>query len=275
MSQVELVSQKSAREAFVEKDLELSKGVHEYRLHSGETHKSSGKYIKSVVYGGLDGVITTFASVSAIAGAGLAVGVIIIVGLANLFADGISMGLGDYLSSVAEREFEKMERKREEWECENYLEGEKQEMVQLYVGKGLPQEDAEQVVDILSKHKSTFVDVMMVEELGIMPPDEDDAPWKDGLVTFFSFCFFGAIPLIAYIIKLASASKVSDNIVFLIACLLTAATLFFLGALTSKVTVESWWKAGSKTLFLGACAAAVAYLIGYLLGAVATLESSH
>lgn len=76
---------------------------------------SSGKYIKSIVYGGLDGILTTFAVVSSVAGAHLANSVVVIVGIANLFADGIAMGIGDFLSSSAETYFAQMERKREAW----------------------------------------------------------------------------------------------------------------------------------------------------------------
>jgi len=48
-------------------------------------------------------------------GAGLSSGVVLILGFANLIADGISMGFGDYLSSQAEREYTENERKRETW----------------------------------------------------------------------------------------------------------------------------------------------------------------
>lgn len=78
----------------------------------------------------------------------------------------------------------KLKKKKKCRECENYLDGEKQEMVDLYVKKGIEQEDAEKLVDIMSKHKDAFVDIMMIEELGIMPPDLDDAPWKDGWIIY-------------------------------------------------------------------------------------------
>ena len=64
-----------------------------------------GKHIKSLVYGGLDGIITTFAVVSGVTGASLAMRVVIILGFANLLADGISMAVGDYLSTKSENEY--------------------------------------------------------------------------------------------------------------------------------------------------------------------------
>lgn len=70
-----------------------------------QSRSRGGKYIKSLVYGGLDGIITTFAVVSGVAGASLAVRVVIILGFANLLADGISMAVGDYLSTKSENEY--------------------------------------------------------------------------------------------------------------------------------------------------------------------------
>ncbi len=64
------------------------------------------RYLKSLVYGGLDGIITTFAVVAGVAGASLSSGIILILGLANLLADGFSMAVGDYLSTRALREYE-------------------------------------------------------------------------------------------------------------------------------------------------------------------------
>eukprot|EP00164_Ancoracysta_twista_P009026 GFYU01013226.1.p1 GENE.GFYU01013226.1~~GFYU01013226.1.p1 ORF type:complete len:317 (-),score=98.30 GFYU01013226.1:153-971(-) len=250
----------SARDAYAVGDVEASKAAHAAQ-GAPENHKSGGGHIKSVVYGGLDGIITTFAVVASIAGAELSAEVVLIMGFANLIADGISMGFGDYLSSEAENSYIKAERRREAWEVENNIEGEIQEMVEIYVEKGIPEEDAIQVMEILSKHKEAFVDIMMVEELGLMPPDEDDSPALSGLITFVSFMVFGVIPLLAYL----STSWASDNpdTTFMIACFLTAGTLFALGAAKGQFIGEQWWRAGGLMLFNGALAAAAAYLIGW------------
>ena len=133
------------------------------------------------------------------------------------------MGFGDYLSSKAEFEYTRAEHKREKWELDNYPEGEKREMVELYMKRGMSKEDAETVIEVMSKYKNFFLDVMMVEELGLMPPDDDDSPAKNGLVTFASFVIFGFIPLLSYV--LAGATKASDGANFAAACALTAFTM--------------------------------------------------
>ncbi len=73
-------------------------------------------------------------------------------------------------------------------------------MVQVYIKKGMSTEDAKQVVLTMCKYKEIFIDVMMVEELGLMPPDPEDSPAKEGGVTFGSFLLFGCVPLLAYVV---------------------------------------------------------------------------
>lgn len=250
-------------------------------LAAKEHHGRSRRYIKSIVYGGLDGIITTFAVVAAVAGGSVATSVVLILGFANIFADGFSMGFGDFLSTKAEIDFNRTERKREKWECENYLEGEKREMIEIYMSKGLSETDATTIVDILAKDLNVFVDVMMVEELGIMPEDEKENPLKNGVVTFVSFLVFGCVPLLAYIGTgglnqwLYSIIHVHIDIVFIMACLLTVCTLFTLGAFKGKLTGKRWWVSGILMILNGGFAAALSYLIGWTVSLIQDFIDNH
>jgi VIT1/CCC1 family predicted Fe2+/Mn2+ transporter len=253
-----------ARDAFRKGDITAAKKAHDIDAIKGEHHMKSGQYIKSAVYGGLDGTITTFAVVAGVAGASLHAGVVLILGFANLIGDGISMAIGDYLSTKSEQEYHKAERKRESWEVDNFPESEKQEMIQIYKNKGYAEKEAMQMVKIMAKKKESFVDVMMVEELGILENDEN--PMKNALITFFSFAMFGLVPLVAYLISLLFNVKMDD---FLIASILTGLTLFVLGALKTRVTGKNWFNSGLEMLLVGGIAASAAYLIGYLLSGLA------
>ncbi|KRX10580.1 hypothetical protein PPERSA_05400 [Pseudocohnilembus persalinus] len=224
-----------------------------------ENHSRSGDYIKSAVYGGLDGMITTFSVVMASEGAGLLPIIVLTMGVANLIGDGISMALGDYLSSKSEQDFQKLERQREEWEVENNPNGEKKEMYELYVEKGMDPEDAKQMVNLLAKNKKVWVDVMMVEELGLIP--EEESPVKNAIITFFSFCIFGVIPILPYIIGEIGSW---ENNLFWWSLGLTIVALWTLGILKSRVTQQSWVKSGLETFIMGALAAAASYIIGYI-----------
>lgn len=67
--------------------------------------KLNGSLVKASVYGANDGIITTFAVVAGVSGAKLAASIIVILGIANLIADGISMGVSDYLGARAEQDY--------------------------------------------------------------------------------------------------------------------------------------------------------------------------
>jgi hypothetical protein len=133
-----VVKANAAREAFSTGDAEASRAMHESTrvAHDGavakadENHGGFGSdYVKSIVFGGLDGIITTFSTIASSVGGNLSIEAVITLGFANLIADAISMGVGDFISSKAEYDYLMAERAREAWEFDNHPEGEKQEMV--------------------------------------------------------------------------------------------------------------------------------------------------
>ncbi len=251
-----------AREAYEKKDSTEPQKVLSPR--SEESRSNVGAQLKSAVYGGLDGIITTFAVVAGVAGANLQAGIVLILGFANLIGDGISMAVGDYLSTKSEQEYHQKERAREEWEAEHNIEDEKQEMIETYTKKGMHPEDAIATVSCLAKHKQTFVDVMMVEKLGMLESKEN--PLKSAAITFGSFILFGFIPLLVYVLALIVGITMN---MFVIATVLTGITLFVLGSLRSYFTGKNWFVSGLEMLIVGGIAAGAAYLIGFALQGLA------
>ena len=153
----------AAKEAYAKGDVEASKLAHAAR--APEKHSKVGGHLKSIVYGGLDGIITTFAVVAGAAGGDLAIEVVLILGISSVFADALSMGVGDALSTKAANQYALEERAREMWEMENNPEGEIQEMIEIFEEKGLSKEDATTAILAMSKNKEFFVDLMMAFEL--------------------------------------------------------------------------------------------------------------
>ena len=249
-----------ALQAYKSRNAGLSRHAHDRpRDEALEEHQQArGQYIKSMVYGGLDGIVTTFAVVAGVAGASLSAGVVLIMGFANLVADGLSMAIGDFLSTKAENEYNRAEREREAWEVENYPEGEKREMVELYTARGMDPGDAQAVTEVLARNKQAWVAVMMAEELGIV--ESESSPWKHALATFLSFSIFGLIPVAAYVVSRFLPPLVPFT--FALSSVLTGLTLFILGALKSRFTKRSWLASGAEMLIVGGLAAAAAYGIG-------------
>ena len=218
-------------------------------------------YLGEFVYGGIDGSVTTFAVVAGSAGADLDVSVVIILGFANLIADGFSMSVGSYLSNKSELQNYEKHKKVEYWEVENMPEREKEEIREIYAQKGFKGDLLDKVVEVITANKDRWVDVMMKEELEMIPSTK--SPFAMGAVTFFSFLLVGLVPLLAYVYDYISGAQVSHP--FLIASLLTGFAFAGIGFLKSFVTQTTRWKGMLETLFLGASAAVLAYFVGNIL----------
>ncbi len=217
-------------------------------------------YLGEFVYGGIDGSVTTFAVVAGAAGAELSSSIILILGFANLLADGFSMSVGAYLSQKSERDnFEKY-KATEYDEIENMPDIEREEIREIYRTKGFEGELLERVVDVICADKARWVDVMMKEELGMIK--EQKSPFAIGATTYISFLLIGTIPLLVYVWDYAVGFNGS---LFWTASTLTGIAFIGIGFLKSYVTNASRIKGVLETLLLGALAASVAYFVGDLL----------
>lgn len=222
-------------------------------------------YLGEFVYGGIDGSVTTFAVVAGSVGAGLDSAIIIILGFANLFADGFAMSIGAYLSTKSEKDNYNKHKKIEYWEVEAYPDIERQEVEEIYQAKGFEGELLQQVVDVITADKDRWVDVMMKEELHMM--EDTKSPFMVGFVTYISFIFIGLIPLTLYVWDYIWSF--SGNL-FLGTSLLTSLGFILVGFLKTYVTETNRLKGVLETLFLGALAALVSYYVGdFLEGIIA------
>ncbi|UJH90599.1 VIT1/CCC1 transporter family protein [Antarcticibacterium sp. 1MA-6-2] len=232
-------------------------------LHSGGKRLFFSKeYIGEFVYGGIDGAITTFAVVVSAEGASLGISVVIILGLANLIADGFSMSVGNFISTKTEKDNFDKHRRVEYWEIENLREKEVQEVREIYSAKGFSGELLEQVVEVITANKEVWVDTMMKEELEMVRGEK--TPYKTAGVTFVSFILVGAVPLLSYVFMSNDISTL-DSQLFLYSCILTAIALSIVGALKSLVTEKNVLIGILETLLLGGIAALLAYYVGDVL----------
>lgn len=236
-------------------------------LHSeSEFHEPTSSFkrlqtnLGEFVYGGIDGSVTTFAVVAGSAGAHLDSSVIIILGFANLIADGFAMSVGSYLSAKTEKEKFERHQSIEYWEVENMPEKEREEVREIYAMKGFEGDLLAQVVDKITEDKDRWVDVMMKEELEMSK--ETKSPFQMGLVTFLSFISMGFIPLTVYLIDYFSPLQMQ---LFSASALLTAIGFTFIGYLKSIFNQTSAWKSIAETLLLGGAAATLSYFVGSIL----------
>src|SRR5688500_2115389 len=258
----------AARRAFDRKDVEAGRALHDPDFISRAVHADQhrrtawfGAYIGSMVYGALDGIVTTSAVVSGVAGADLGSNVILILGIGNLLADGFSMGVGDYLSTQSEREYYDREARRQRWEIDSFPEGQRAELQALYLKDGWRANDAEQLVELHTHDTDRWVNAMMIEELGMLK--EEHNPVYNALATFSAFVIAGSVPLLVYLVGLRVPIEAGDAFGWSLA--LSGAALFLVGAAKVFVTRLNPFRSGLEMLFVGGLAAAVAYAIGDLL----------
>ena len=221
------------------------------------------RYLKDVVYGSIDGIITTFAVVSGVMGASLSYGIIVVLGLANLLADGFSMAIGNYLSTKSE--IERITQKRKEFHnsIRNNPENEKEKLKEFFLKKGFSSSIITNMVDDIASNKEAWEGLVIRDKYGGY---ENANPKNSAIATFLAFVFAGAVPLFAFVFSLFFASFQSYAPFF--AVVLTAFSLFMVGLLKAKIVNKNPIKSGFETLFIGGFAAFVAFLVGFFLKGV-------
>jgi VIT1/CCC1 family predicted Fe2+/Mn2+ transporter len=212
-------------------------------------------YIRDFIYGGIDGSVTTFAVVSGVSGAELATSIVLILGFANLAADGFSMAASNFLGTRAEHDDYQRLEKIEYRHIEVAPDGEREEIRQIYREKGFEGEELEKAVELITSDKDRWVKTMLTEEYGL--PSEIRSAWRAAFTTFAAFFVCGLVPLLPYLFGIPSS--------FLISCTMTGITFFLIGSVKSRWSTASWIRSGLETLFVGTLAAVLAYAVGVFL----------
>jgi VIT1/CCC1 family predicted Fe2+/Mn2+ transporter len=218
------------------------------RLAAGPRHS----YLRDWVYGGIDGAVTTFAIVSGVAGAELSSTIVLVLGVANLIADGFSMAASNYLGTRTEHEERAHIEAIEHRHIDTVPDGEREEVRQIFQQKGLEGDALEHVVHAITADRERWIRTMLTEEYGL--PHEVRSPWLAALSTFSAFLLCGLPSLLPFVFGLIHA--------FWLATALTAGVFFAIGSAKSKWSPAPWWRSGLSTLVVGLLAAGMAYAIG-------------
>ncbi|MBV1895014.1 MAG: VIT1/CCC1 transporter family protein [Rhodobacteraceae bacterium] len=210
--------------------------------------------LRDLVYGGIDGSVTTFAIVAGVAGAGLSPFVIVAMGLANVLADGFSMAAGNYSGTKAERDNMARIRAIEEHHIDLYPDGERREVFEILSQKGLTGTVLEDATDAITANRESWINLMLEGEYGLSKADPN--PMRAAIATFAAFLVAGLIPLLPFLLAFEQA--------FVASAWLTMFVFFVIGALKSVWSVAPWWRSAAETVLIGGLAAAIAYGVGTL-----------
>jgi vacuolar iron transporter family protein len=218
-------------------------------------------WLPDFVYGGMDGAVTTFAVVAGVAGAQLSTAVVLILGFANLFADGFSMAVGKYSSDRAEQQRIHQVRSQLGKRINDDPEGERKELTTVLKRQGFKGKDLGGAVNVISANEMVWIDTMMRHKFHLI--DDQISPVSGGVTTFIAFNLIGFVPLAAYVLN--PLFKLPPENLFAWTVGFTLLALFAVGAIKGKLLKQSWLWSGLETMFIGGAAAAIAYLVGYLL----------
>lgn len=221
-------------------------------------------YLRDFVYGAIDGTVTTFAVVAGVEGASLSATIVIILGIANLAADGFSMAVSNFLGSRAVTQQRERARREEQRHIELVPEGEREEVRQLFATKGFAGDDLERIVDVITSDRELWITTMITEELGYGA--DAASPFRAAATTFAAFIAVGFLPLAPFIYDLVAPGELPAR--FAWSALLTAVAFFIVGGLKSRFVDQSFWRAGLETFVVGGAAAVLAYALGSVLQGV-------
>lgn len=239
----------------VKETLEHGHSLEEIRTRL--SRRPGQSYVRDWVYGGIDGAVTTLAVAAGVIGAELSARVVLILGLANLLADGFSMAASNYSGTKAEVDDYKRLRALEHRHIAVAPEGERAEVREIYAGKGFTGRDLDRIVGVITAEDRRWVDTMLAEEYGL--PQVLRSPMRAALSTFFAFLLCGAVPLLPFVVALPGA--------FAFSLAVTAFVFLVIGGLKSRWSTAPWWASALETLSIGLGAAGLAFGVGWVLGA--------
>jgi len=231
---------------------------HEHSIEAIKEGLSAGprhNYLRDWIYGGIDGSVTTFAVVTGVVGAHLAPVVIVIIGFANLVGDGFSMAASNFLGTKSEHDDISHLATIEHRHVELDPEGEREEVRQIFAGKGFAGADLERVVELITSDRERWVRTMLTEEYGL--PQSARSPWLAAITTLSAFVICGLAPLIPFLLHVDNPVTVS--------IMVTGAVFFAIGSVKSRWSTVSWWRSGLSTLMVGGIAASLSYGVGVVL----------
>lgn len=228
-------------------------------MEAWEIHGGSG--VRDMIFGANDGLVSTLAFVAGVMGAIMDPSIILLSGIAELFAGTISMAAGAYQSSKSELEVMERESQREKIKGRT-PEEEKEELVRFYQSEGYTSAEAESIVERIVKEKEFSIEMGTLEELGLAP-EEIGNPIKAGVLCGLSFGISAIIPIFPFALK---ALSTMDAMKFSI--IATLASLFGVGAMKTIFSRKNWIRSGFEMMVIGASASAITYLIGTLFSLI-------
>jgi predicted membrane protein (TIGR00267 family) len=221
-----------------------------------------GGGVRDMIFGANDGLVSTLAFVAGVVGAITDPYIVLLSGIAELFAGTISMGFGSYQSAKSELEVLEAESRREQVKKGKTPAEEAEELIQFYQAEGFMREEAEAIVKRIAEDRELPIQAVALEDLGLAP-EELGNPVKAGVLCGISFGLAAIVPIVPFAVPALSCV---DALIVSIAA--TLATLFGVGAMKTIFSRKNWLRSGLEMMIIGASAAGITYVIGTLFSLI-------
>ncbi len=229
---------------------------------TGEPQEQSGvrNYVRDLVLGLNDGIVSVYALVAGIAGSGFSAHNVGLAGVAALLAGALSMGLGEYVSTKSQAQYYAAEARREREHIRSYPDLERKELEEMLLEKGYPPALISDMVQYLVASEDRFVEFMMREEFGV-GKESDRSPFLAMLLIMGAFVAGALLPVLPFFIAQQNALPLASGAAI--------GGLFLAGAAKGRASGLSAARSGLEMAVLGALAAGVTFLVGRFIGVAA------
>jgi vacuolar iron transporter family protein len=222
-------------------------------------HRGGGNTLRAAVLGANDGLVSNLSLVMGVAGAVQSEKTALLAGFAGLVAGACSMAMGEWLSVTSSRELYRKQIAIEAEELREVPEEEKEELVLIYRAKGIDEAQARALAERLLSNKSSALDTLAREELGIDSDDLGGSAWQAAIWSFVLFASGAIVPVAPFLLLTGSAALV-------VSVAASGLALMLIGAGTSLFTGRSALFSALRQLAIGLTAAAVTYGAGAAVG---------
>ncbi|MGE5086202.1 MAG: VIT family protein [Bacillota bacterium] len=223
-----------------------------------ESHRSEHiGWLRAAVLGANDGIVSTSSLIMGVAAAQSSHQSIMLTGIAGLVAGAMSMAAGEYVSVSSQADTENADLAREKQELATDIEFEKEELAQIYVGRGVEHKLAVQVAEQLMAHDALGSHAR--DELGITEI-VSARPIQAALSSAGAFAVGAIMPILTVLVS------PSDKLLYTVG-VATLICLFILGVIAAKVGGANVLKAAVRVVFWGALAMAITAGVGNIFGA--------
>lgn len=215
--------------------------------------------IREAIFGAQDGLVSTLAVVSTVAGAsGGDQFVVLVAGIASGLAGVFSMAAGEYIGSKSQREIFDAQIVDEREEVHERPGEAEAEVAFMFEEDGLPRDKALAMARMMAEHPETLLKTMVEKELGLTVEEGGGSPMQGALVMGAAFGLGSVPPILPHLVA-------SGNLAVVASVSATLAVLFGIGVLKSRWTHRSWWASGLEILVIGAIAGVAGYFFGSIL----------